>query len=88
MAHSRTAKKNIRQNIKRRARNRAANAAMRTQIKKVRQAVADGNATAAQAELVSAQKLLDKAAKSHRIHTNKAARAKSQLAKAVNGLGS
>ena len=87
MAHSRTAKKNIRQNIKRRAHNRALNSAMRTQIKKVREAVAAGDAATAKSELPRAQKLLDKAAKTNRLHRNKAARAKSQLAKAVGGLG-
>ncbi|MHC4959460.1 MAG: 30S ribosomal protein S20 [Planctomycetota bacterium] len=87
MAHSRTAKKNVRQNIKRRARNRAANSAMRTEIKRVEEAVEANDTAAAQAALPQAQKLIDKAAKTHRMHPNKAARAKSQLARAINGLG-
>lgn len=87
MAHSRTAKKAIRQNERRRLHNKAALSAMRTQIKRVRTAVAEGDATAAGAELPLAQKLLDKAAKTHRIHANQAARVKSKLAKAVQGIG-
>ena len=88
MAHSRTAKKAIRQNERRRLRNKAANSAMRTQLKKTQQVVTDGDAAAAPAELAKAQKALDKAAKTHRIHPNKAARLKSKLAKKVGGIGS
>lgn len=88
MAQSRTAKKAIRQNVKRRAHNRALNAAMRTQIKKLRTAVDEGDKAAAASELPRAQKLIDKAAKTRRVHVKKAARMKSQLAKAVDGLGS
>jgi small subunit ribosomal protein S20 len=87
MAHSRTAKKAIRQNERRRLHNKATLSAMRTQIKKVRSAVAAGDTATATAELPLAQKLLDKAAKTNRIHANQAARVKSKLAKAVQGLG-
>jgi small subunit ribosomal protein S20 len=86
MAHSRTAKKAIRQNERRRLHNKAALSAMRTQVKKVRTAVAAGDTAAAVAELPLAQKLLDKAAKANRVHANQAARVKSKLAKAVQGL--
>ena len=87
MAHSRTAKKNIRQNERHHERNKAAMSAMRSQIKRVREAVAAKDTAAAQAELPRAQKLVDKCAKTNRIHANKAARLKSSLAKAVAGLG-
>ncbi len=87
MAHSRTAKKAIRQNERRRLHNKAALSAMRTQVKKVRAAIAAGDPAVAAAELPLAQKLLDKAAKSNRLHANQAARVKSKLAKAVQGLG-
>ena len=86
MAHSRTAKKAIRQNERRRLHNKAALSTMRTQIKKVRTAVAARDTAAAVAGLPLAQKLLDKAAKTNRIHANQAARVKSKLAKAVQGL--
>ncbi|MHC4954390.1 MAG: 30S ribosomal protein S20 [Planctomycetota bacterium] len=83
MAHSRTAKKNIRKTLKRKIHNRALNSAMRTEVKKVREAIESGNAAEAQAALPRAQKLLDKAAKSNRMHPNRAARMKSRLAIAI-----
>ena len=87
MAHSRTAKKAIRQNERRRLHNKAALSAMRTQVKRVRTAIAAADAATAVAELPLAQKLIDKAAKTNRIHANQAARVKGKLAKAVHGLG-
>ena len=86
MAHSRSAKKNIRKNEARREKNRAQMAAMRTQVKRVRSAVASGDRAAATREFQQAQKLADKAAKRNRIHKNTAARIKSRLAAAVNSL--
>ena len=83
MAHSRTARKAIRQNEKRRAHNRGRLSAMRTQIKQLEAAVAANDAATAKAALPKAQKLLDKAAKANRIHANKAARLKSRLTRAV-----
>jgi len=84
MAHSRTARKNIRKSAKRREHNKAALSTMRSQVKKMRTALDAGDAAAANAELPLVQKLLDKAAKKNRIHPNKAARMKSRLAKAAN----
>ena len=86
MAHSRTAKKNIRKNVARHALNKAAVSAMRTQLKRVRAAVVAGDREAATREFQKAQKLADKAAKANRIHKNAAARIKSRLATAVNSL--
>jgi small subunit ribosomal protein S20 len=86
MAHSRTAKKNIRKNESRRERNKAGLAAMRTQMRRVRDAVTSGDRAAAEKEFAKAQKLADKAAKHNRVHKNTAARIKSRLATAVNSL--
>ncbi|MFI5403509.1 MAG: 30S ribosomal protein S20 [Planctomycetota bacterium] len=86
MAHSRTAKKNIRKNVARHEVNKAAVSAMRTQMKRVRAAVASGDRESAAREFVKATKLADKAAKVNRIHKNTAARIKSRLAVAVNSL--
>ena len=83
MAHSRTAKKNIRKTLKRKIHNRALNSAMRTEIKKVREAIESGNAEEANAAFPRAQKLLDKAAKTNRMHAKQAARMKSRLAMAI-----
>ena len=86
MAHSRSAKKNIRKNEARREHNRGQMAAMRTQLKRVRSAVASGDRANAEAEYRKATQLADKAAKGNRIHKNTAARIKSRLAVAVNSL--
>ena len=83
MAQSRTAKKAIRQNERHRIRNKAATSHMRTQIKRVHAAI-EANDGSAPAELATAQKLIDKAAKNNRMHAKKAARLKSQLARAAN----
>jgi small subunit ribosomal protein S20 len=83
MAHSRTAKKNIRKSDKRRILNRTQNGAMRTEIKRVRTALTAGDVEEAKACFPLAQKLLDKAAKTNRMHRNTAARTKSRLAKEI-----
>lgn len=83
MAHSRTAKKNHRKNVKRRADNRAFMSALRTQLKQVRTAVEAKDSAGALDAYPRAQKLLDKGAKTSRIHRNKAARLKSRLSKAI-----
>lgn len=87
MPHSRTAKKNVRKNLKRRAQNRAVISDVRTQLKRVRQAVAEKDTANSAALLAAAQRKIDKAAKTHRMHRNKAARLKSRLAAAVHRMG-
>jgi small subunit ribosomal protein S20 len=86
MAHSRSAKKRIRQNLARRKANRAVVSALKTQVKKVRKAVEAKDAAAAAAEFRRLQKLADKAAKTNRIHRNKASRLKSRLGGSIAAL--
>lgn len=86
MPNSASAKKRLRQNEVRRARNRAGRSALRTQIRKVRQAVADGNLEQAEEEFRKVVKKLDQAAAKKIIHDNASARTKSRLSKAVKGL--
>ena len=86
MAHTLQAKKRIRQNIKRNLRNSSARSTMRTLIRRVRTAIAEGDAELAQKELKTASKYLDKRAQSGLIHANKAARYKSRLNAAVKVL--
>jgi small subunit ribosomal protein S20 len=86
MPNSESAKKRLRQSEVRRTRNRAARSALRTQIRKVRQAVAAGNLELAAEEFRKASKKLDQAASKKFIHDNAAARTKSRLSKAVKGL--
>ena len=87
MAHSNSARKRIRQNEKTRARNRSHKSALRSQLKKVRMAIADGDGGRAREEFGLAMKRADKTAKTNAIHRNQAARMKSRLARAINALG-
>ncbi|MEN0112038.1 MAG: 30S ribosomal protein S20 [Planctomycetota bacterium] len=86
MPNSASAKKRLRQNEARRLRNRSARAAVRTQVKKVRAAVKEGDAAKGDAELRTAAKQLDRAASKGLIHANAAARTKSRLSKALKEL--
>lgn len=60
--------------------------ALRTQIKKVRTAVAAGDAAAAENEFRLAVKKLDQSAAKKVLHPNAAARIKSRLSKAVKAI--
>jgi small subunit ribosomal protein S20 len=84
MPHSRSAKKRVRQNEKARQRNKSVKSAMRSQVKRVEQAIAAGDGATAKKELPLAVKQLDKAANRNIIHANQAARRKSRLQRAVN----
>jgi small subunit ribosomal protein S20 len=86
MAHSKSARKRNRQDATHRDRNRGRKSALRTQIKKVRTAIAAGDAEQARAELQLAMKKADKTAKTNTIHPNAAARIKSRLSRAVDSM--
>lgn len=86
MPSSPSAKKRLRQSIDRRARNRVVRSTLRTQIKKVRTAIAAGDVAAAETEFRNAVVKLDKAAAKNILHANSAARLKSRLSKAIKGL--
>jgi len=60
---------------------------MRTQIRKVREAVKAGDKEAAATELRAAQVKLDKAASKSLIHKNTAARTMSRLTRLVKSAG-
>ncbi|MEX0936562.1 MAG: 30S ribosomal protein S20 [Pirellulales bacterium] len=81
-----SSKKRLRQNLAIRDRNRAAKSAVRSQVKKVRSAVAAGDLEAGQTEFHLAVKKLDKAASKRLIHSNLAARTKSRLSAALKRL--
>lgn len=86
MANTASADKKNRQRIKRRARNLYHLTTMRTYVKRVRNAVADSDAAAAKDALGEALSQLDRAAQKGAITKQTAARAKSRLTLAVNGL--
>jgi len=80
MPTTKSGKKRHRQSLERRAHNRAVKSAIKTQVRKVRQAVAAGDLTKAETELRLAAKKLDRAGVKRVIHPNAAARTKSRLA--------
>ena len=87
MAHHASAKKRMRQGEKRRARNRNNVSQLKTQVKKLRAAIADGNAEAAKQLLPQTVGEIDKAAKKGVVHDNAASRYKSRLSRKVSALG-
>jgi small subunit ribosomal protein S20 len=86
MPHTKSAKKRLRQNLKLRTRNRAVKSALKTQIRKVREAVAAGNLAKAEVEFRITVKKADQAAAKRIIHPNKAGRIKSRLAAKIRTL--
>jgi small subunit ribosomal protein S20 len=65
-------------------RNKATRTSLKTSTKKVRTAVAEGDAETAQALAAEASRALDKAASKGIVHKRTAARRKSRLVKAAN----
>ncbi|QEF95986.1 30S ribosomal protein S20 [Stieleria maiorica] len=86
MPNTASAKKRLRQNDKRRLHNRTLRSRMRTQLRRVREAVAAGDSDKAQSEFRVASKRLDQAAAKKLIHKNAAARSKSRLSKLVKSV--
>ena len=83
MPNSESAKKRLRQNEVLRLRNRSIKSAVRTQMKKVRTAVKDGDIAAAETEYRLAAKKLDKAGARRVLHPNTTSRYKSRLQKLI-----
>ena len=86
MPNTVSAKKRVRQTQTRTLRNKVRRTSMRSWIRKVKEAAAAGDKTAAQAALVTAYKHIDKAAGSHIVHENNAANQKRKLTKLVNSI--
>ncbi len=84
MAHTLSAKKNLRKSAKRHLYNKSTKSAIRTQVKKLLRAIESGNAEAMQVELKVTVKRLYRAAARKVIHKNLAARKASQLTRKVN----
>lgn len=87
MAHSKQARKRIRQNETARLRNKGLASRMKTEVKRVLTLVQRGDKAGAQAALAEAMQRVDKAAKSRVIHPNTAARRKSMMMRAINRIG-
>jgi small subunit ribosomal protein S20 len=86
VAHHASAQKRMRQSEKRRARNRKNLSQLKTQVKKLRAAIAGGDAEAAKKLLPETVGEIDKAAKKGVVHDNAAARYKGRLSRRVNAL--
>jgi small subunit ribosomal protein S20 len=86
MPTTKSAKKRLRQSVAQRERNRATRQAIRTQVRKVREAVKAGDVPKAEAEFRLATTKLDRAAARKVIHTNAAARTKSRLSGAIKAV--
>jgi len=86
MPNTKSAKKRLRQNVVRRARSRAVKHAIRTQRRKVLDALKAGNIEEAETQFRLAAKRLDRAAAKRVIHPNKAARLKSRLVAKIRQL--
>ena len=78
--------KRHRQSLKRQERNRAIRSRVRTDVRKVREAVAQGDTTAAEGTLRVAITGLSKAASKGALHRNAAARRVARLSKQVAAL--
>ncbi len=81
MAHSKTAKKRVRQNRERRLRNRHHRSRLRTEVKQLRAAIAAGMTEDVEKRLPRTCAMLDRMAGRGILHRNAAARTKSRLAR-------
>ena len=86
MAQHASALKQMRQSLKNRARNRKNVSQVKTQVKKLRAAIAAGDAAAAKKLLPETVGEIDRAVKKGVIHDNAAARYKSRLSRRVNAV--
>ncbi len=86
MPNTASAKKRMRQDAVRRLRNRSTKSSLRTQQRKVREAVAANDAEKSETEFRTLVKKLDRAAAHNVIHANAAARTKSRLSAAIKAI--
>jgi len=86
MPNHKSAEKRVRQNEKRRAVNRSNRGSLRTQIKKLRIALAAGDKAQSQELLIPTIALIDKSVNKGVLHKNTAGRHKSRLTMHVNEL--
>ena len=86
MAKKSSAVKAMRQSVKRRDRNRRNVSQLKTNVKKLRAAIAKGDAEGARKMLDETVSEIDRAARKGIVHDNAAARYKSRLQRRVNAL--
>jgi len=86
MPNSNSAKKRLRQNVTRRVRNQSIKRDIRTQCRKVREAIQAGDAEQAESEFRLVVKKLDRAGSRNIIHRNATARTKSRLSARIKAI--
>ena len=86
MAQHTSALKAMRQSVKRRDRNRRNISQLKTNIKKLRAAIAKGDSEAARKMFDETVSEIDRAARKGVVHDNAAARYKSRLQRRINAL--
>ena len=86
MANIKSAKKRILVNRTRAARNKSIKSAVKTSIKKVDVAIAEGNKEVANKALLETISIIDKATSKGVYHKNTSSRKVSRLSKAVNSI--
>ena len=84
MANIKQQKKRVLTNEKSRQRNQSVRSAVRTEIRKFREAVATGDKAKAEEQLRAASRSLDKSVSKGVFHRNNAANKKSAMAQAFN----
>ena len=88
MANNASARKRIRQTEKREARNKARKSRVRTFVRKLEEAIASGDKTAAQEAFRAAQPEMQRAVTKGTLHANTVSRKVSRLSARVKALGS
>lgn len=88
MANIKSQIKRIKTNEKARVRNKSVKSALKTAVRKFREAADTGDAAAATTAMLTASRQLDKAASKGVIHANQAANRKSAMAKKAAELAS
>ena len=87
MANSAQARKRARQAVKQRAHNTGLRSSLRTAVKRVQKAIAAGDKAAAQVIFQESVSVIDRIADKRIVHKNLASRVKSNLVRAVKGMG-
>lgn len=86
MPNTKSAKKRLRQNFERRGHNRSLRSEVRTQCRKVREAIKAADVEKAEAEFRLAAKKLDRAGARNIVHRNAVARLKSRMSAKIKAL--
>lgn len=86
MPNTKSATKRLRQSVERRAQNRSLRSDVRTQCRKVREAIKAADVEKAETEFRLAVKKLDKAGSRRIVHRNAVARLKSRMSAKIKAL--